>query len=231
MVSVRTIGLVALACLLFGGWIYLTRPSYKYRLTVDVETPDGVKSASGVYAVHLSKEGGSLRLFRSIGVRGDALVVDLPHDRKLFVTLARGNNAQATDGAVYLAENAFANAGHKASFQEMGHLKGTVPVEGTLIPTLAAFANLNDPKTARIVAPDDLQSVFGGGYRLKGISLTLVPVGFYPFDIGGPFGEPVTRGIAHSLPWIGSFSSYLSGRAGCDPRQEPCLQAVHFRRG
>ena len=55
MISPRTAGLVVVVFSLFGGWLYLARPEHKYRLTVNVETPEGVKSASGVIAVYLGK--------------------------------------------------------------------------------------------------------------------------------------------------------------------------------
>ena len=44
--------LALLAALVIGDQIRINRPGHKYRLTVEVETPDGIKSASGVMAVH-----------------------------------------------------------------------------------------------------------------------------------------------------------------------------------
>ena len=41
-----------LAALVIGDQIRINRPGHKYRLTVEVETPEGVKSASGVFSVH-----------------------------------------------------------------------------------------------------------------------------------------------------------------------------------
>jgi len=52
------------------------------------------------------------------------------------------------------------------------------------------------------VRPDDLQSVFGEGYRLRSVSLTMTPVGFWPFDFGGPLGKPVTKKIETKIPEI-----------------------------
>src|SRR5256886_290014 len=49
----KWVGPVALlAALVIGDQIRINRPGHKYRLTVEVETPQGVKSASGVMAVH-----------------------------------------------------------------------------------------------------------------------------------------------------------------------------------
>src|SRR5207237_9215209 len=44
--------LALLAALVIGDQIRINRPGHKYRLTVEVETPEGTKSASGVVAVH-----------------------------------------------------------------------------------------------------------------------------------------------------------------------------------
>ena len=41
-----------LAALVIGDQIRINRPGHKFRLTVEVETPEGRKSASGVLAVH-----------------------------------------------------------------------------------------------------------------------------------------------------------------------------------
>src|SRR4051794_41829755 len=44
--------LALLAVLVIGDQIRINRPGHKYRLTLEVETPEGIKSASGVMAVH-----------------------------------------------------------------------------------------------------------------------------------------------------------------------------------
>jgi hypothetical protein len=43
--------LALLAALVIGDQIRINRPGHKYRLTLEVETPDGIRSASGVMAV------------------------------------------------------------------------------------------------------------------------------------------------------------------------------------
>ena len=43
--------IVLLAALVIGDQIRMNRPGHKYRLTIEVETPSGMKSASGVMAV------------------------------------------------------------------------------------------------------------------------------------------------------------------------------------
>jgi len=74
-------------------------------------------------------------------------------------------------------------------------------VQGALIPVLVTFADPGNPATARAVPPDGVEAVLGSGFHLHGISAEVVPNGFWPLDFGGPFGEPVTRGIEAKLPW------------------------------
>src|SRR6266849_5048030 len=106
--------LALLAALVIGDQIRINRPGHKYRLTVEVQTPEGVKSASGVMAVHpdrsYSRGGHTL-------TRGDAVLVDL-------------------GGGNYVALRAYNAAGRKASFNEMSRMTGAVPVKGALVPVL-----------------------------------------------------------------------------------------------
>ena len=43
--------LALLAALVIGDQIRINRPGHKYRLTVEVVTPEGVKSGSGILAI------------------------------------------------------------------------------------------------------------------------------------------------------------------------------------
>src|SRR5471032_772143 len=97
--------LALLATLVIGDQIRINRPGHKYRLTVAVETPDGVKSASGVMAVHPDRgysRGGQTR------TKGDAVLVDLGGGKNLVVLLAHiDNDSLDLDGMNYLALRAY----------------------------------------------------------------------------------------------------------------------------
>jgi hypothetical protein len=223
---------LALAVAVLGwGWIYLARPEHKYRLTIEVQTPSGVKSASGVMAVHMGKDSGILpEAGGSIGMKGDAIFVDLGDGRHLITALAHGPNASNFDGMSRLAMKAFAAAGQNVRFKDVNQLGGKVQVYGDLIPTLVMFANLVDPKTARVLDPANIEEIFGNGFHLNRVILEMVPVGLWPLDVGGPLGEPVTREIETRLPWVTSVKGYLDGRFACTPSVEECLEVGHFRR-
>ena len=191
--------LALLAVLFFGDQIRINRPGHKYRLTVEVETSDGIKSASGVMAVHPDRSysrGGRTQ------TKGDAVLVDLGGGKNLVALLAHIDGTLDLDGINYVALRAFRATGRNVSFNEMSRLTGAVAVTGALIPVLVSFTDLGDPSSARTVPPGDLAAVLGNGYKLHGISAEVVSNGVWPLDFGGPLGEPVTRGILAKLPWL-----------------------------
>jgi hypothetical protein len=207
------------AAILLGGLYYLGRPEHKYRLTIEVQTPGGVRSASGVMAVHMGKDGGILsEAGGRSATKGDAIFVDLGNGRNLIGTLTHGKNGLNFDGMNDLAMNAFAEAGRRVQFKEVSRLTGKVQVYGNLIPTLVTFANVADPNTVRVLDPANIEAVFGSGFHLDRVILEMVPVGFWPLDFGGQLGEPVTRGIQKRLPWIAQQKSQgLGGRINGHP--------------
>ena len=191
--------ILLLAALVIGDQIRINRPGHKYRLTVGVETPEGVKSASGVMAVFPDRgysRGGQTR------TRGDAVFVDLGGGKNLIALLAQIDKSVDLDGMNYLALRAYRAAGRDVSFNGLSKMTGAVPVTGALIPVLLTFGNPEDPLSAHAIAPDDPEKTLGKGFRLHGVSVEAVPNGFWPLDFGGSLGEPVTRGIEARLPWL-----------------------------
>jgi hypothetical protein len=199
-VNFKWIGPIGLlAALVIGDQVRINRPGHKYRLAVEVETPEGVRSASGVMSVHpdrgYSRHGSTL-------TKGDAVWVDLGGGRNLIALLAHvDDKGLELDGMNFVALRAFNAAGNKTTFNAMNRVGGSAPVAGALIPVLAAFSDINDPATMRVVKPDDLEATYGTGFRLRGVTVEGVPNGFWPLDFGGVLGEPVTRGIEAKLPW------------------------------
>jgi hypothetical protein len=200
VMNFKWLGPIALlAALVIGDQVRINRPGHKYRLAIEVDTPEGVKSASGVLAVYpdrgYSRSGATL-------TRGDAVFIDLGGGNNLLALLAHiDDKGVELDGMNYVALRAFNAAGRKTSFNEMNRISGAAPVTGALIPVLATLADINDPATMRVVKPDDLEAAFGKGFRLRSVLAEAVPNGFWPLDFGGALGEPVTRGIEAKLPW------------------------------
>ena len=218
--------LALLAALVIGDQIRINRPAHKYRLTVEVETPEGTKSASGVVAVHPDRSYSRRGQTRTVG---DAVFLDLGSGRNLVALLAHVEKNLVLDDVNYVALRAYNEAaGKRVPFNEMSRLTGIVPVEGALIPMLVTFADPANPGSARVVAPDDAEAVLGKGYRLKGLTAEVVPNGYWPLDFGGVLGEPVTRGIQAKLPWLNGADNSaavalraagLPGADGIDARE------------
>jgi hypothetical protein len=210
--------LLLLAALVVGDQIRINRPNHKYRLTVEVETPEGVKSASGVMAVHPDR---SYSRGGKTSTKGDAVFVDLGGGKNLVALLAHNDKSLELDEINYVALRAYKAAGRNATFNQMSQMTGTVPVKGEVIPVLVSFTDPADPGTARVVSPEGVEAVLGKGIRLRTISAEVVPNGVWPLDFGGPLGDPVTRGIEAKLPWL-SGADNAAGRA---------LQAAGLRSG
>ncbi|MGY3476383.1 hypothetical protein [Bradyrhizobium ottawaense] len=80
-----------LAVLVVGDQIRINRPGHKFRLTVEVTTPDGIKAGSGVLAVVPDRNynrGGRTTM------RGEAVFVDLGQSKNLVALLAHRQDAK-----------------------------------------------------------------------------------------------------------------------------------------
>jgi hypothetical protein len=190
---------VLLAALFVGDQIRINRPGHKYRLTVEVETPEGLKTGSGVVSVHPDR---GYSRHGHTSTKGDAVFVDLGGGKNLVTLMAHIDNIVDLDGMNYLALRAYKAAGRNVSFNEMSRMSGAVPVIGALIPVLVTFTDVRDPATAREVPSEAMAAALGDGFRLRGLVVEVVPNGLWPLDFGGPLGEPVTRGIEAKLPWL-----------------------------
>ena len=115
--------LTLLAVLVIGDQIRINRPGHKYRLTVEVETPDGIKSASGVMAV--TPDRGYSRKGHT-ATSGDALFIDLGSGKNLVTLLAHLDHTLDLDGMNYVALRAYgASSGQRVSFNEMSRIRAS----------------------------------------------------------------------------------------------------------
>ena len=197
----KFIGPVALLlALVIGDRIRINRPDHKYRLTIAIETADGLKTAAGVFSVHPDRgysRGGKTR------TKGDAIPLDLGGGKQLLVLLAVGDDGPLDLEEInFLAVRAYAATGQRAVFKQMDRVTGVAAVPPEYMPVLATFSDPANPSTMRAVKAADLSSTFGSDVRLRRMTIEFVPNGLWPLDFGGAFGEPVTRGIRKTLPWL-----------------------------
>lgn len=208
--------LIGAPVLLVFGWNVFVQPSYehRFRITLAVTTPDGVKEGSSVWSVTCSEPlpGGLSTMTGGCSTVGEAVFVDLGHGRNLIALMARGPLGDGVD--VYdLAARAFdyANVPRNRDGNRIAswisyapHWQGSRALAGNNILTVVSFADLNDPASARVVEATHagIASVLGAGYRLERIALEMVPAGIWPLNLIGLSGAPVTSGIGIHLKWI-----------------------------
>jgi hypothetical protein len=184
----------------------------RFRLTVEVETPDGLKSGSSVIETTIRdvKVGLPEMVGLQYGARGQAVFVDLGQGRNLFALLTFGPHGRDQDRLNGLVSAALA-PGNKGNWREQFWLTGIGDLPPDSVPTLVTFSDINDPRTARVVPPQEFESVFGPGVRFKRAWIQTVSAGIWPLNLLGITGVPITQGIERILPWLRSHKGYLAG--------------------
>jgi hypothetical protein len=138
-------------CGLFGG------NSYRFRMTVEVETPKGPKSGSSVMEVVSEKS--SIRVgdqtASGIGLRGEAVVVETA-DGPLFVLLKQPDGEGPLERSVTVALAPDAEKGMHDAVSDLGGWLGGVKAElpRKEWPMMVRFRDLSDPKSVVKVDPD-----------------------------------------------------------------------------
>jgi len=181
-------------------------PTYRYRMTVEVETPEGLRTASSVIEVRTIR-GSGFPGPEAAGISsraiGEAVAVDLGRRGTLFALL-RGppeldwalDYAQGIAPAVLLPGLVDRSGTPEAWGNNLGALKevrGSVALRADQYPLLVRFRDIANPRTVERVNVDDLAAAFGEGVRLRRISVEITE-------------DPVTEGIIRHLPWWHEFA-------------------------
>ncbi|MEO1647803.1 MAG: hypothetical protein AAFR32_03180 [Pseudomonadota bacterium] len=179
-------------------------PDFRYRLTVEVDTPEGLRTGRSVIEVKQSIGGSagsgySPKIFRR--ARGDAVAVDLPGGKTLYALHVSKLSLQWT-------ANIFSEFALRRPDQEWGEQfynvlevegvqtlprrfpkRGALP-ERSAYPLLVTFEDENEPTSIGLIDPDDMAPSFGQGVKLRRITVELTDA-------------PVTTGIRERLKWLG----------------------------
>lgn len=180
--------------------------SYRYRITVEVETPVGLRAGSAVQEIDarpvlLKLADGDAA---TIKLRGEAVAVELG-ERTLFVLLSSEKPGEETIlAAVQSAFDPTYRRGGKENLSTVRRMAKVAP--GAAVTRLAAtnsfesgssnfypimltFRNPADPSTAEQADPRSLSDTLGKGVRLRQIRVEITDA-------------PVTTGIVARLPWL-----------------------------
>lgn len=154
---------------------------WRYKVTVEIETPEGIKSGS---AVRQLTRGRPDITFQESGnpakISGEAVVVDLGKRGVVFAILSDQS-----------WKNSLVQAfGHKVKFET-----GMKAEHKENIPSFVTFSDMEDPKTIQIVYSeptgwgakkedliDNFEEIFGEGVKLKRIMVEITE-------------DPLTKGI------------------------------------
>ena len=201
----RILGLLAAfgSATMLRGCGFLGYSSYRFKMTVEVETPNGLKTGSSVYDVRafrtsdLLTGGGS----SDSELRGEALAVELPDGKTLFALL-KTVNTPGHDDLAYMSmrslDPAFNyNRAESAKRIRSGNgIQSPAEVAPSDYPMLVTFKNMADPTSVEPVQSADLAANFGAGVRLKRIVVEIS-------------SGPITVGIEKRLGWLSSHRGTL----------------------
>ena len=199
-----TIGVLCGLAVLWS--IFYPWGTWRYKMTVVVETPEGLKTGSVVREVSVGSEPAFLGTSGggSASAKGEAVVVDLGKRGKLFVL----NDYPYVESSMYrIFWDAFPIAEGRIAltpkgiryYRSLKNKKAILSADYNLL--MVTFMDLTKPETVTVVRAqhvkndnkiyiiDQFQKNFGTGVRLKEIILETTE-------------EPVTWQIDKTLPWI-----------------------------
>jgi hypothetical protein len=197
---------------------------YRYRITVNVETPAGLRTGSAVREFTWQPTAQSFTGNRFTSKeRGEAAAVHLRDGQTVFALLdvngfetilAGFGPASTLELEPLLDRVAATRAVH------------TYPARNVLrarsldYPRFVRFRDTADPLTVEDVDPDNLEASFGSGVRLGQITVQITD-------------DPVTASLLDSLPWLSTIpESRLDAnyRGGSSPGLAQRLTHGDFRR-
>jgi hypothetical protein len=178
--------------------------SYRYKLTLAVSTPDGVKRGSSVvevvfWAVSIPARGTMHKL------RGEALYLDLGAGARPLIALLTNQLHPKYDDKRHWTRDAgpgvaqmsalygqAQSAHYMDDLPRLARMRGPRKISPTNLPDLMTFADVNDPNSVIEVDPNELQATLGPNVTWHEITLEMTD-------------EPVTRGIRTKLPWLAAY--------------------------
>ncbi len=195
---------------------------WNQKVTIIVETPDGVRTDSSVQSLvwhespswaHLGDSGG----WFSSELHGEAAVIEVAANKYLFALLKTyddpaGNKVFRPAKAKPQSATGDRRSEIRAENDAIESSRETREIPKSAFPTLVTFETLSNPSTARQVDPENLESEFGKGFRLKSIQLAITT-------------EPRTSGRLQQVlgpgffqKWVAQFNATIKNAAAFSKR-------------
>jgi hypothetical protein len=188
-------------------------PSYRYKLTLSLDTPDGEKTAFNVVEERFHDVSIPARGIMNES-KGQGVYVDLGTGRRPLIALL----TVPTAGLPGVGPRPWFFKGPKGIIgdhcddlkriqdqievvEKMDECEAPISIEIADLPDLVTFADVNDPKSVMLVDPRNLSATLGPGVSWRSMTLQAT-------------NDPVVTGIEKQLPWLAGMGTYLSGRHG-----------------
>lgn len=168
-------------------------PTYRYRLTVEVDTPQGLRRGSSVIEVRTVDQvafPGPETGIMLTKITGEAIAIDLPGRQTLFALLT--SSTDRPDYPSYLALEAYRSPGFPPDRDDAirwlldQHRARELPRQ--LYPMFARFRDVRDPMTMEFVHPDEIAQAFEG-CRISRIAIEITR-------------DDPTQNLEKRMPWL-----------------------------
>lgn len=226
----RLIKKLLLLCVFIAAAVLLWTANYpygswRYKITVEIETPEGIKSGYAIREVTAVMQPQITPETQPVnyGVIGEAVVIDLGDRGVVFALLGYTEVFKAFPI-------------HPKTTEELIKYYSNLPAGKKAVltnahPQIVTFTDINDPLTVKMVLGsrfnvekqdidpvNDFEALLGQGVKLKQVLIEITD-------------EPVTWKIDKILPWLNGLNGhYLHG--GGTSRNAPLgLDAGNFKRG
>lgn len=192
--------------------------TWRYKITVNVETPEGLKSGFAVREVTVSDSAPLIRLPESLprkDIKGEAVAVDLGARGVLFAIMdVDGSYRHVFDAFPYPRPLSFEGIRYYDALNS-----GVASLHPEQYPMMVRFRDLNDPKSVelaysatpydarddrgryigrKIKITDNIDALFGQGVRIKDVKIEMTD-------------ETVTNDLINHLVWLGDIKSNIDG--------------------
>ena len=185
----------------------------RYRLTLQVETPEGTKTGSGVFEHGARWNDGITRGLGAgpglaVDTRGEAIITDLGARGLLLCLMTRDETRAGSSDALLLpAIFPFEKWGgaidnYSAYLDRLAWRKPVADAPLKRLPMLARLRNPLDPVAAERVDPTNLAATFGRGVRLVRVTAQITD---------DPLPPPT---IENKLPWIRTLQGSIANTLG-----------------
>lgn len=215
------------------GFLFSTSDDWKVRMTVTIDTPEGIRTGSSVWRIHRHSEPSFFPAQGGVFDRvdkGEAVVIDLGK-RGVVFALLRGAD-WIVDYSHIVALKAFPDRGETPLGTEF-------ELSPHQYPMFVIFSDLKDPKTVRLVyseryfnkaysstasvqgftIDDGFENAFGVGVKIKAIKLEMTD-------------DAVSLNLDKLLPWISQIHGLnLAGTHSTFTPIYTQLYADDFQRG